>query len=39
MDLSNRSSERSSMPDEDSIITLLGSVAMEKKAYRGKSQN
>lgn len=25
---------RSSMPDEDSVITLLGSVAMEKKAYR-----
>src|SRR5690625_1586728 len=27
---------RSSMPDEDSVITLLGSVAMEKKAYRRK---
>lgn len=25
---------RSSMPDEDSVITLLGSVSMEKKAYR-----
>lgn len=27
---------RSSMPSEDSVITLLGSVAMEKKAYRRK---
>jgi len=27
---------RSSMPDEDSVITLLGSVAMEKKAYKRK---
>jgi putative transposase len=27
---------RNSMPDEDSVITLLGTVAMNKKAYRKK---
>ena len=27
---------RSSMPNEDSVITLLGYVAMEKKSYSRK---
>lgn len=27
---------RSSMPNEDSVITLLGNVSMEKKSYRKK---